>query len=60
MQLNLSAGAASFKRTRGGEPAIEYSAVYCRHLTWRQRSVWATLATILEQVGARILRRYEL
>ncbi|MGR5415062.1 hypothetical protein ACPV52_20615, partial [Vibrio astriarenae] len=28
-ELNLSAGAAHFKRLRGGVPAIEMSAVYC-------------------------------
>lgn len=58
--LNLSAGAASFKRLRGGQPALEYSAVYYRHLSLRQRTMWKSLALLLEQVGARILRRYKL
>lgn len=58
--LNLSAGAASFKRLRGGQGELEYSAVYCRHLPMRQRAAWTALVTLLEQVGARVLRRYEL
>lgn len=58
--LNLSAGAAEFKRLRGGQPEIEYSAVYCHHLPLRQRIVWKSLTAVLEQVGARVLRKYEL
>lgn len=60
LMLNLSAGAAGFKRLRGGVSEIEYSAVYCRHLPLRQRSVWKSLAVVLEHVGARVLRKYEL
>lgn len=58
--LNLSAGAASFKRLRGGQPELEYSAVYCRHLPARQLTAWTALTTLLEQVGKHVLRRYEL
>lgn len=58
--LNLSAGAAGFKRLRGGQPEIEYSAVFCQHLPWRGRVVWRTLASLLKHVGARLLQRYEL
>ncbi len=60
LMLNLSAGAAGFKRLRGGVPEIEYSAVFCWHLPLRQRSVWKSLAAVLEHVGARVLRKYEL
>ena len=58
--LNLSSGAAQFKRHRGGVAAIEYSAVYCRHLPVFRRGVWTLLATLLDQVGARVLRMWEL
>lgn len=58
--LNLSAGAAKFKRHRGGEPHLEYSAVYIRHLPMFRRTVWRGLAGLLTHVGARILHRYEL
>ncbi|CAN8142307.1 GNAT family N-acetyltransferase [Thiomicrorhabdus sp. 6S2-11] len=50
MDVNLSSGAAQFKRNRGGTPIIEYSAIYCRHLTFKQR--W-----MLEQFS-RVLNRY--
>lgn len=58
--LNLSAGAASFKRLRGGQAELEYSAVYCRHLPPRQRVAWQTLALLLNRVGGPVLQRYRL
>ncbi|MGZ0167297.1 MAG: GNAT family N-acetyltransferase [Planctomycetales bacterium] len=58
--LNLSAGAASFKRLRGGQAELEYSAVYCQHLPRRQRLAWTALVTLLNQVGGRVLQRYRL
>jgi hypothetical protein len=58
--LNLSAGAAQFKRHRGGEAQIEYSAVYIAHLPVFQRAVWASLGGLLRHVGVRILQTYEL
>ena len=58
--LNLSAGAARFKRHRGGEAHIEYSAVYVAHLSLFQRSIWGALAGLLRHVGVRILQTYEL
>ena len=58
--LNLSSGAASFKRLRGGRPYIEYTAVYCRHLSAKRRAVWKVLAGLLTHVGARVLRKFKL
>ncbi|MCA9027741.1 MAG: GNAT family N-acetyltransferase [Planctomycetaceae bacterium] len=60
LMLNLSAGAASFKRLRGGQGELEYSAVYCRHLPTRQRVAWTALAKLLKGIGGPVLRRYEL
>jgi len=53
MLLHLSSGAAHFKRLRGGKPAIEYSAVYVRHLPAGRRIVWELLSFLLNRVGFR-------
>ncbi len=58
--LNLSAGAARFKRHRGGEPCLEFSAVFVRHLPFARRAIWKALSGLLKNVGARVLERYEL
>ncbi|HSI83678.1 MAG TPA: hypothetical protein VK970_07825, partial [Candidatus Methylacidiphilales bacterium] len=58
--LNLSSGAAKFKRLRGGVPEIEYSAVYVRHLPAHRRAVWHGLAALLQNVAVPLLRRNEL
>jgi hypothetical protein len=58
--LNDSSGAAEFKRLRGAVPEIEYRAVYVRHLPWRRRVGWATLAFLLRRIAVPIVRRYGL
>ncbi len=60
LKLNLSSGASQFKRIRGGVPCIEYTAVYCQHLSFFQRMAWQSLALLTQKVGAPILQRYEL
>lgn len=60
MLFNMSAGAASFKRNRGALPAIEYAAVYSRHLAVGQRVACWIVRAILEKVGPALLRRFEL
>ncbi len=57
--FNMSSGAGPFKRTRGGKPFLEYSAVYTRHLSWRQRCVWQAIGFLMNNVGAKIVQRYE-
>jgi hypothetical protein len=59
-RLNFSAGAAGFKRLRGGMASIEYSAVYARHLPRRTRLAVAALSAATCRVGVRLLRRYRL
>jgi hypothetical protein len=59
-RLNFSAGAAGFKRLRGGVPAIEYSAVYARHLPRRTRTAVAALSTLTCRLGTPLLRRFGL
>lgn len=58
--LNLSSGAAQFKRLRGGEPEIEYTAIDCRHLAWPRRLVLRLLAWLLNTVGVFLLKRFQL
>ena len=58
--FNMSAGAAGFKRNRCAVPAIEYSAVYARHLAKRQRVAVRTLAAVLSGVGVPLMKRYKL
>lgn len=58
--LNLSSGAAHFKRLRGGRPEIEYTAIEFRHLPTRSRLAWRTVAFLLRQVGQRVLETHQL
>jgi hypothetical protein len=59
-RINLSAGAAEFKRLRGGIGTIEVSAVYTRHLPkFRQRAV-AMLSFLARRVGEPFMKRFEL
>ena len=59
-RLNFSAGAAGFKRLRGGQPAIEYSMVFARHLPRRTRTALRVLSAATCRVGAPLLRRFAL
>jgi len=60
ISLNLSSGASGFKRLRGAEPYIEYTAIYCEHLSRYRRMIWKTLSGLLTHVGARVLRELKL
>jgi hypothetical protein len=58
--LHCSSGAAEFKRNRGAVPAIEYSAVYARHLPWSRRLCWRILSVLLEKIGVPLIKKYKL
>jgi hypothetical protein len=59
-RVNLSAGAAGFKRMRGGVPAIEYSAVFVRHLPMRRQRAIERLRWLTERIGVPLMKRFEL
>ena len=58
--LHSSSGAAEFKRNRGASAAIEYSAVYHKHLPWRRRLCWLVLGGLLHKIGVPLLQKYHL
>jgi hypothetical protein len=58
--VNLSAGVAHFKRQRGGQPAIEYSAVLTRHLPGRTQRAIGTLGAVTRHIGVPVMQRYKL
>ncbi len=58
--LNMSSGAASFKRLRGGQAHIEYSAIYCRHLSSDRIRLFKILKFLTNKIGVPILKKYKL
>jgi hypothetical protein len=58
--LHESSGAAQFKRNRGAQPEIEYSAVYVRHLPYYRTLPWHVLSVLLHRIGVPIIRKYKL
>ena len=59
-RVNLSAGAAEFKRLRGGQPAIEYSAVLARHLPRSRQWPLRVLSSLSERFAVPVMRKYRL
>ncbi|HET9445933.1 MAG TPA: hypothetical protein VFO35_06725 [Steroidobacteraceae bacterium] len=59
-RINLSAGAAEFKRWRGGIGTMEYSAVYARHLNRKRRRAIDVLAMLAKRIGEPIMQRFQL
>ncbi|WCE05691.1 hypothetical protein [Pseudoxanthomonas sp. JBR18] len=58
--LNLSAGAAGFKRLRGATPAIEYSAVWLPPAARASRAVVSLLSSLTCRLGVPLMRKYQL
>ena len=58
--LNMSAGAADFKRMRGGRPEIEYSFVLVNHLSRKRQRGWRILSSLLNGIGVPIMRKLKL
>jgi hypothetical protein len=60
MVLNFSSGASHFKRLRGGEPEIEFSMCYVRHLPATNRLAWSLLGSLLKGIGVPLLKALKL
>ncbi len=58
--LNYSSGAGDFKRRRGGQPVIEFNAVYTRHLSPVRRAAFRVLAALANGPGRRFLEKNEI
>lgn len=58
--LNFSSGASRFKRLRGGEPEIEYSMVYVKHLPIARKLVWKLLSIVLHSIGVPVMKAFKL
>jgi hypothetical protein len=59
-RINLSSGAAEFKRLRGGRPVIEYSAMFDRHLSPGRRGAVRALAAVVNGLGVPLMRKLKL
>jgi len=58
--LNLSSGASDFKILRGGQPFIEYSALYVKHLPFYRRLTWKVVNGLLRTLFVPLVKRYKL
>jgi len=58
--LNYSSGAGDFKRRRGGQPVIEFNAIYHRHLPPARRAAFSLLATLANRWGRQFLEENEI
>ena len=58
--LNLSSGASSFKRMRGGQSSIEYSVMYIKHLPFYRQLPWKVLNFLSNNIGVPLLKKYKL
>ncbi|MNI19825.1 hypothetical protein D3C73_732720 [compost metagenome] len=57
--LHESSGAAQFKRNRGANSDIEYSAVFDKHLPLYRRIGWTFLGAVLRGIGVPLMRKYK-
>ncbi|MEO1220753.1 MAG: GNAT family N-acetyltransferase [Pseudomonadota bacterium] len=60
LRLNGSAGAASFKRYRGAQPEIEYSAFFTAHLPFVRRVILKGISSLLTRIAVPYMRKHKL
>lgn len=60
LRMNLSSGAGPFKRMRGGEPEIEYTAFYVEHLPKKRRWALCQFAKLLNQTAPHLFNKYQI
>jgi hypothetical protein len=56
-KLHYSSGASQFKRARGGQPQLEYSAIYSRHLGRRAAFSNRAFAQLMQSTVPTILKK---
>jgi hypothetical protein len=58
--FHMSAGVGHFKRQRGAFQELETMAVICSHLPFYRRFLWKSLGTLLNKIGAPLLKKHKL
>lgn len=58
--LNLSSGAGHFKRQRGGQPVVEYTAYYVNHLSCSRRWFHKSLSGLLNRYAPPLFERFKI
>ncbi len=60
LTLNMSSGAAHFKRLRGGVTFLEYNVAFFQHLPWYRRLPWKIYHQLSERFAIPTIRKYGL
>lgn len=58
--MNLSSGAAQFKRMRGGQPHLEYTAFYVEHLPNKRRRLLQGFAALVNRTAPKLFEKHQL
>lgn len=60
LMLNLSSGAGSFKRSRGGKAMLEYTAIYSEHLPISKQMFVKNLSKLLNRYLPEAFEKYQI
>jgi len=58
--LNLSSGASDFKKQRGGQPVIEYTALYVNHLPAYQKTILRVFAKAMNRFAPKVFAKNDI